>query len=199
MKLWSLLVLLVGCNFWGISQECDLAASKKAQSDLNQSFLTDSVSPLTKEDFSQFKGLKFFKPNTKYCVRANFTRTAHELPFLMKTTTDRLPEYVKFGEVVFEIDGERFQLNVYQNTSLSKKAGYEDYLFLPFKDETNGNSTYYGGRYLDLRIPKSDEIILDFNRAYNPYCAYNPKYSCPIVPRENQLSTRIRAGVKKYH
>jgi uncharacterized protein (DUF1684 family) len=79
-----------------------------------------------------------------------------------------------------------------------QQEGMEDYLFLPFLDETNGFETYGGGRYLDLRIPVGDTIEIDFNTAYNPFCAYNEKYSCPIVPRENYLQTRIEAGVKAF-
>ena len=71
-------------------------------------------------------------------------------------------------------------------------------LFLPFLDDTNGMSSYGGGRYLDLQIPTSDSLWLDFNRAYNPYCAYNERYSCPIVPRDNYIPIRVTAGVKRY-
>ena len=78
-----------------------------------------------------------------------------------------------------------------------KTPGYEDYLFLPFRDETNGTDTYGGGKYLDLRIPKGKEIVIDFNQSYQPYCAYNAyDYSCPIVPEENFLPVKIEAGVK---
>ena len=75
---------------------------------------------------------------------------------------------------------------------------YRDYLFLPFTDNTNGEQTYTGGRYIDLSIPDGDTIVVDFNKAYNPYCAYNKKYSCPIVPSVNNLDTEIRAGVKAF-
>jgi uncharacterized protein (DUF1684 family) len=90
-------------------------------------------------------------------------------------------------------------LAIYQNVDLVNTAGYEDYLFIPFKDLTNGEDTYGGGRYLDLKIPEGETILIDFNRAYNPYCAYNHNYSCPIPPFENHLKVKIEAGVKKYH
>ena len=76
---------------------------------------------------------------------------------------------------------------------------YKDYLFLPFTDPTNGVTTYGGGRYLDLMIPATKVVQLDFNKAYNPYCAYSGNYSCPIPPEENHLEIEIKAGVKKYH
>ena len=75
---------------------------------------------------------------------------------------------------------------------------YRDYLFLPFTDKTNGSETYTGGRYIDLSIPEGDTLEINFNKAYNPYCAYNPKYSCPIVPGVNALDTEVRAGVKAF-
>jgi len=78
------------------------------------------------------------------------------------------------------------------------QPGWEDYLFLPFLDDTNGNTTYGGGRYVDLRIPKNDTITIDFNTAYSPYCAYNENYSCPIVPRENYLDIKVKAGVMSF-
>ena len=82
---------------------------------------------------------------------------------------------------------------------LSKKEQYKDYLFLPFSDLTCGSESYIGGKYIDLKIPKGDTIVIDFNTSYNPYCAYSPKYSCPKVPLENDLKIEIRAGVKKFH
>ena len=77
-------------------------------------------------------------------------------------------------------------------------AEYEDYLFLPFTDKTNGDSSYGGGRYLDLKLPEGDSIIIDFNQAYNPYCAYNDKYSCPVPPKSNNLDIEVLAGVKTF-
>ena len=117
----------------------------------------------------------------------------------MKTSTSRTPMYIKYGELHFELEGKPMVLNVYMDIELSKKPGFKDYLFLPFLDLTNGETTYAGGRYLDIVIPKSKEVVLNFNKAYNPYCAYNHNYSCPLVPRENDLDIAIEAGVKKFH
>ena len=89
-------------------------------------------------------------------------------------------------------------MNVYQNLLLRETEEFKDYLFLPFADLTNGEQTYGGGRYIDLSIPDKDSIIINFNTAYNPYCAYNAKYSCPLVPKENHLDYSIEAGVKKF-
>ena len=117
----------------------------------------------------------------------------------MKTTGTRTPKYIKYGTLNFTIDGVALKLNVYRNIELSKTAEYKDHLFLPFSDLTSGKESYIGGRYIDLKIPKGNTIAVDFNQAYNPYCAYNHKYSCPIVPLENDLNVEIKAGVKTFH
>jgi uncharacterized protein (DUF1684 family) len=100
--------------------------------------------------------------------------------------------------VSFTLLGASHALELYQGEDMMTKAGFEDYLFLPFLDETNGIETYGGGRYIDARIPKGDTLIIDFNTAYNPYCAYNSNYSCPVVPRANYLKVKIKAGVKAF-
>lgn len=166
------------------------------QNTLNQEFLNKETSILLPEDFGNFEGLEFYPINLKFRVTASFVRTPGEKPFLMPTTTDRLPEYVKYAELHFEIDNQNFVLEVFQNTN--PKEGYENYLFLPFTDLTSGNGSYGGGRYMDIFEPDGDEIILDFNQSYNPYCVYNSKYSCPIPPEQNDIKIRIEAGIKDF-
>lgn len=193
-----LLFLLLGnCATNKLGQVDSPKEAVKFQRKLNKQYGSVKKSPLKAEDLAVFKGLDFFEVDLAYRVEATFKRTPNEKAFEMKTTTDRLPVYVKYGEVHFKIKGEDFQLNIYQNQALVKKKGYEDYLFIPFTDLTNGEQTYAGGRYIDLRIPKGDKVIIDFNKAYNPYCVYNYKYSCPIPPGDNHLETPILAGVKK--
>jgi uncharacterized protein (DUF1684 family) len=168
------------------------------QKKMNADFKDATKSPLKDSDRKKFKGLEFFKFDSIYMVKASLMRTPEAKPFKMKTTTERLPDYVKYGVVSFELNGEKHKLNIYQNLGLLEKPGYEDYLFLPFLDNTNGEESYGGGRYVEARIPEGNEVLIDFNTSYNPYCAYNEKYSCPIVPRENTLNTRIEAGVKAF-
>jgi TonB family protein len=101
-----------------------------------------------------------------------------------------------YGYVNFVLRGKEFRMPVYQSRDLMNSAEYADYLFFPFSDKTNGSTTYAGGRYIDLRIPKEgNTIIIDFNKAYNPYCAYNKAYSCPLIPEENQMDIDVLAGV----
>ena len=117
----------------------------------------------------------------------------------MKTSTDRLPEYVKYGEAFFMLDKKELKLNIYQSMNHEKEEGYEDYLFLPYTYLTSGDGSYGGGKYLDLKIPDGNSIIIDFNKTYNPYCAYSHRYSCPVPPEENDLLIRIEAGVRDYN
>ena len=187
-------VFLVGCA----QKKRPIQGETEFQRELNAQYKDASTSPLKEEDRKSFTGLDFFKFDSIYVVTAQFIRTPNENPFKMKTTTDRLPVYVKYGELLFSLKGEDFKLNIYQNQGLIEQEGYEDYLFLPFLDETNGLESYGGGRYIDAKIPKGNTMVIDFNQAYNPYCAYNDTYSCPIVPRDNYLRIRIEAGVKAF-
>lgn len=168
------------------------------QEEMNNKFKDPNKSPLTQKDFVAFKNLDFFSIDTTYTVTAFFERTPNELPFLMPTSTDRMVQEVLYAKAHFMLQGKKFQLNIYQSQQLKNTDEYRDYLFLPFSDATNSESTYGGGRYIDLRIPKGDSIVIDFNKAYNPYCAYNEKFSCPIVPKENTLPIRVKAGTKKF-
>ncbi len=181
------------------AQTSDLVKlSREFQENLNHKYADPEESPLDEKDLKKFDGLDFFEIDAEYIVEAEFVRTPAEPPFVMKTSTDRLPVYVKYGELYFTLKGKDLKLNVYQNQELVKDPEYFDYLFLPFTDQTNGKNTYGGGRYIDLRIPQSNRVTLDFNQAYNPYCAYSGKYSCPVPPEENDLAIEISAGIKAF-
>lgn len=168
------------------------------QEGLNTQFKDPDESPLPDRYRIHFERLDFFVPDTTYRVWAKLKRSPEALPFEMPTTTDRLARERKFGVLSFRLHGEMVTLEVYQSPDLMQQEAYVDYLFLPFSDATNGRETYSGGRYIDLRIPAADSILIDFNKAYNPYCAYNPKYSCPIVPKVNRLDFPVYAGVKAF-
>jgi uncharacterized protein (DUF1684 family) len=131
-------------------------------------------------------------------VEAIYSPVKGTEPFKMAATGEQKDIYLKYGELDFEIDGKRQSLALYQNLRLKNDERYQDYLFIPFKDATNGKTTYGGGRYLDYEIPGSDTVILDFNKAYNPWCVYSHEYSCPIPPEENHLEVAIKAGEKDY-
>ena len=173
--------------------------ASKFQNKLNKEYSSIEDSPLTEEDLKSFKKLDFFPIDSAFIVAANLEYHKDSKPFKMATTTDRLPVYKLYATATFTIKGKEFQLEIYQNEKLTLSPDYEDHLFLPFTDNTNGETSYGGGRYIDLNIPEGDQLIIDFNQAYNPYCAYNHKYSCPIPPEVNHLDTEIKAGVMSYN
>jgi len=154
-------------------------------------------SPLPLEYRAGFKNLERYAPDHRFRVRARFTPKAGSA-FPMRTSGTRTPPYRSMGTLSFVLNGAAEQLTVYQNVDLVMLADYANHLFVPFTDLTNGETTYAGGRYLDFEGPLVGEVELDFNRAYNPYCAYGGAYSCPIPPLENQLEVAVEAGVKAF-
>lgn len=167
---------------------------------VDQVFGDPELSILKPKAVESFKGIDYYAIQSEFKVIASFAKVDSSDYFQMKTTTDRLPEYRVFGTLRFQLGGRKHEIPVYQNRELVKRKGYEDFLFLPFTDETNYEGTYPGGRYLDISSGDivNGKVELDFNRCYNPYCAYNDRYSCPIPPSENHISVRVEAGVK-YH
>ena len=143
---------------------------------------------------------RFFKPDETYQLKATFVKLQDSTGFIMKTSGTKDQKFFRYGRVSFRLNGADVSLTVYQNEQLMKDTAYENYLFVPFTDLTSGEESYGGGRYLDLEMNsiKSDFILIDFNKAYNPYCAYASGYNCPIPPRENDLPIAIRAGEKNY-
>jgi uncharacterized protein (DUF1684 family) len=169
---------------------------KKFQKELNEEYLNPKETPLRGDNFTNFKAHPFFPINSKYRVTAKFTKTENAEPFELPTSSGKTKSYKEYGKATFELDGKSYTLTLYQSLTLIKQKKYKDYLFLPFRDATNEKETYGGGKYMDLTIPKGNTIILDFNKSYQPYCAYNAyDYNCPIVPEENKLPIEIRAGV----
>ncbi|UZR99384.1 DUF1684 domain-containing protein [Chondrinema litorale] len=192
--------VLILISFTGICLAQDYKKEiKEFQKELNEEYKNPDESPLSTKDRKKFKGHDFFPIDEKYRVEAKFVKTANAMPFKMKTSANVFQNYDIYGVVSFEIDGEEFKLNIYQSHSLRETEEYKDYLFLPFTDLTNGTETYRGGRYIDLSIPSDNTIVIDFNKAYNPYCAYSTGYSCPIPPKENNLDIKVEAGIKNNH
>jgi uncharacterized protein len=145
--------------------------------------------------------IHFFPVSEKYKVTARFERTENAPWFGMKTSAKRTQSNRVYGVLHFTIRDTVLKLNIYQSEDLMKMPDYADYLFLPFMDMTNGEETYDNGRYIDLRIKDivNNSFTIDFNKAYNPYCAYvSNTYNCPIPPAENNLPVAIRAGEMKF-
>lgn len=188
------LLFLLGCT----QKKESLKGESEWQRQKNAVFKDASRSPLKPKDLKSFNGLDFFEVDSTFIVSATLQRTPNSEWFNMKTTDDRLSKERVYGILNFRLKNKNYTLSVYQGEENLQTEGYEDYLFLPFLDNTNGDSTYGGGRYIDLRIPEGDTIQLNFNEAYNPLCVYNEKYSCPLVPRNNYLNLKVTAGMKNF-
>lgn len=156
------------------------------------SFRSKDNSPLADEDRLAFEKLTYYKPDRDYRVNAEFERFGRQDTVQMQMTGQDTTLYVRIGQAAFSIDGEDQSLIVFQ------KVGDETNWFVPFTDKTNGFFTYGGGRYLDVPVQEGKRITLDFNRAYNPFCAYNHAYSCPVPPASNRLTVEIPAGEKAF-
>jgi uncharacterized protein (DUF1684 family) len=157
----------------------------RAQKD--EFFANDQHSPLTHEQRHDFKGLDYFPENPDLSLEVEVDENVEKAEFMMQTSTGDFQPFQRFGKFSFKVEGQTAELTIYVN-----EHGY----FLPFVDSLGGVETYPAGRYLEpISLPKG-KFQVDFNLAYNPYCAYNEMYSCPLPPAENRLKVPIRAGEK---
>ncbi len=186
----------VGCVSFSQNDTAVINDIMRFQNALKTEYTDPHQSPLSAKAKKTFTGIHFYPFNIKYVVNAKFVRTPHEKPFQMSTSSGMRKTYIKYAEAFFTIDKKEYKLNVYQSQDLLQQADYKDYLFIPFTDATSGNETYEGGRYIDLTTANKDNIVINFNKAYHPYCAYTDGYNCPVPPAENKLPVKIEAGVK---
>lgn len=147
-------------------------------------------SPLTPEQKHNFTGLNYFPEDESLRLHVRVEPLNDEQPVQMQTTTGDVQIYFRHGRFKFSVDGEEAELTIYHG-----EHGY----FLPFVDSLKGKETYPAGRYLEPEELPGSHFLVDFNIAYNPYCAYNDAWSCPITPAENHLKVPIRAGEKIFH
>ncbi len=142
------------------------------------------------------KQFHFFPISNTYNVPAYFERIMDTVGFTMNTSAGTVKYFYKYGRLDFMIDGKEYLLYVYQGKELMATEQYQDYLFVPFTDATTGNESYGSGRYLEFykKDIQGDSLQLDFNKSYNPYCAYANGFKCPVPPRENMLPVAIKAG-----
>lgn len=194
LTLLTFVLLLTGASCFGQSYAEQLTAFRKSY--MND-FLTDSSSPLKKEDLQY---LRFYDADSTYRVTATAEMLNNTTPFVMPVFSGGGRQYLRYARISFVLKGKPYTLFVYRSVALAQMAQYKDYLFLPFTDDTNGNTTYEGGRYIDLQAGdfKNNKVIIDFNKAYNPYCAYSGGYSCPKPPDENHLPLAVEAGEKLF-
>lgn len=146
-------------------------------------------SPIPHAERGQFTSLSYFPYNEALNLTLKTEEFEEKQSIQMSTSTGDIRDYMRWGEVHFEVEGEPARLTLYFSPEIQ-------HFFLPFMDATSATETYSAGRYLDPQIEEDGSVHLDFNYAYSPYCAYNDNYSCPIPPKENRLSVRIEAGEK---
>jgi uncharacterized protein len=161
-------------------------------------FLDDERSPLKNKKDLEY--LRFFDADETYRITTQFKKTENAEPFDIPTLNGSTKKYIEYGKINFKLKEKLYTLTLYQGIALMDNPETKDYLFLPFTDETNGEETYGAGRYMDFKIGdiKNNQLVIDFNKAYNPYCAFSDGYRCPKPPEENELSIKILAGEKKY-
>ena len=196
------IVILIFCFsfFFTVAQEID-----QAYIDLIDTYRTEHLESLWKNDRAPLNeedldDVKFFDLDKMYKINCAFTLTPDTEVFQMATYSGNQKPYRKYGFIRFEIEGQIHELAIYQSQNHLNHPVYKDYLFLPFKDITNDDTSYGGGRYLDIRLSEivNGHIFIDFNKVYNPWCAYSAGFNCPVPPVENHLDIPIFAGERNF-
>ena len=186
-------IAIVIYNFRGTTFSTEGYAEKimAARQETNTTFKASEDSPLTEEQKGEFESLSYFPVAEKYKVRAEYSRNQIEQIVKINITDGSEREYYVHGSAHFHLEGKELDITVYQPVEME-----EEYLFIPFYDRTSADLTYGGGRYVEPTLIGNSVLEIDFNLAYNPYCAYNDKYRCPIPPQSNNLNVAILAGEK---
>lgn len=153
-------------------------------------FQSHPQSPLTSEQKLSFTGLDYFPENTDLRLEVDVEEFPVQEEIHMQTSTGEVQTYRRYGIFRFEVEGQPAELTIYAD---------QDEFFMPFVDALAGMETYPAGRYLEPEQLENGKFLIDFNLAYNPYCAYNERWSCPLTPFENRLKVPVRAGEKNFH
>ncbi|GJM61925.1 DUF1684 domain-containing protein [Persicobacter diffluens] len=172
--------------------ETYLASISEHRSKQNDFFKNSEQSPLTEEQKKSFQHLDYFPAQTDFCLQAKVNRTFSNETIAVQTSSGKAKTYFPYAYLEFEIQKQPFKLLALQPTA------HPDMLLVAFTDNTTGHETYGAGRYIEIPLPKEDLITLDFNKAFNPYCAYSDGWSCPIPPLENHLNIPVTAGEKAF-
>jgi uncharacterized protein len=160
---------------------------KRFRKEKDEFFATHPQSPLTYEQQVEFRGLNYYPENPKLAFEVNVDEFPEEKEVSMQTSTGDVQIYRRFGRIKFTVENQPAELTIYES---------DHDFFLPFADALAGKETYGAGRYLEPQPAGKGKFFIDFNYAYNPYCAYNSRWSCPIPPAENRLMVPIQAGEK---
>ncbi|MEM8898559.1 MAG: DUF1684 domain-containing protein [Bacteroidota bacterium] len=167
--------------------------------DKDEKYADKAKSPVPDEYLTEFGGLNYFEVDSSFKVRATLERFEKPSPHTFNTTKAKKKRtYILYGTVHFMMKGKKSKLTIYYAPISGPLRKKQKMLFLPFRDQTNGVSTYGGGRYLEIEDPEGDELVLDFNKAYNPYCAYGGDFACVVPPRDNLIEVEVMAGEKEF-
>ncbi len=171
---------------------------EKYRDEKTKSFIADERSPL--KSAKDLEGLDYYEFAKKYKINCKFSETQNAKPFDLPTYSGKTRPYIEYGNLTCPIEKNTIHLKLYRNLTYAQNPLYKNHLFLPFKDLTNGNDTYGGGRYIDITLAeiKDGKLDIDFNKCYNPWCAYSDGFNCPIPPKDNHLNIEILAGEKNY-
>ncbi|MBC6113065.1 DUF1684 domain-containing protein [Pedobacter fastidiosus] len=194
MKILPILFLFFSLNSFAQSYSEQIAKHRESY---KQDFVKDNYAPLKEKDLDN---LHFYDADSNYKVEATVEILKNEKVFKMPTYDGTSKEFYRYAKISFNLNGESTKMTLYKSNALANNPAYKNLLFLPFTDQTNNKETYGGGRYIDLNVNdiKKKAIEIDFNKAYNPYCAYSDGYRCPVPPEENDLQIEIKAGEKLY-
>jgi uncharacterized protein len=191
------------CLSGGESSEEYNKAILKEREEKDLFMKSDETSPFRMEETDSmkhgdnFKVLNYFPPDLKFKVNANLVPIKDKKVVVLPTSDGTEEKYLEFVYAEFKLEGKENKLLILE---VMDAGPYRGKLFLAFADATSASETYGAGRYIDLKkVPGATTIILDFNKAYNPYCAYSDNFSCPFPPKENVLAIAVKAGEKKYH
>ena len=171
---------------------------QKFRDEKNKMFKTSDESPLDRKQKKVFDSLSYFPINSAFKVEAKIVKLPLGEIVTINTTGNKPRKYRKFALAQFNLGGQSHELLLLQATDRLSESLHKSLLFLAFTDLTSGEDTYGAGRYIDIEKPEGETVVIDFNMAYNPYCAYNSTYDCPIPPQENNLSIAIQAGEKNF-
>ena len=192
----ALIATILFYSFKGGSSDQDYIANVTKERQAKDDFMRGKDSPFGEEK-KNFKGLNYFPPDLNYRISAKLVPVENKKMVVLPTSDGVEKKYLEYAFAEFELNDTPCRLLVLEIVDDNK---YRGTLFLAFADATSANETYAAGRYLELKkTPGASSITLDFNEAYNPYCAYSDNFSCPFPPKENILKTSVLAGEKKYH
>ncbi len=192
-----ILLLILGCQRsprYSPEQQKIVQSILKIRAEKDSAFVSEEWSPLLPEDRAHFKGLNYYPVDLSWRFEGPIVKYDTLIPDTIVGTKGDLRPAIKYGYFPFHYKGKEYRLQIYR--ILHDDPEYDKYLFLGFTDATSGKETYGAGRYIDLEINPRNWYVVDFNLAYNPYCAYNPRYTCAIPPEENRLPFPVRAGEK---